>query len=97
VELASKSDPSSWTVVGIGTTGVLPTTGQPDSFALGLCPVEIYIDGFFVTPTEGSSSLHGLIPRDIVGVELYNKMEAPAAYRRQGLACKVLLIWRKYG
>jgi hypothetical protein len=94
--------PGHWTIVGMGVTPIMstPQKRQPDSSALGLCPVDIYVDGMFQSGAEASGGLARqlpeMMPRDIAGVELYNIGEAPAAYRRLGNACKVLLIWTKY-
>jgi hypothetical protein len=97
VELATKAIPNSWMVVGMGVTPIPPKNSkEPDSMATGLCPVDVYIDGLFVPPQDEVSPLRDLLARDLAGIELYNIGEAPAAYRRQGKACKVLMIWRKF-
>ncbi|HVX38641.1 MAG TPA: carboxypeptidase regulatory-like domain-containing protein [Gemmatimonadaceae bacterium] len=54
------------------------------------CPVNVYIDGFYYT-----DNLEAVPTEKITAAELYAKGSEPPAYRRQGKACKTLLLWTK--
>lgn len=54
------------------------------------CPLDIYIDGFYF-----KANLEAVPTESITAAELYAKGSEPPAYRRQGMACKVLLLWTK--
>ena len=103
IRVERAKEPGHWTIVGMGTTGIMSKQGRglsPDSQALGLCPVDIYLDGVFQSGDDANGGmarqLPEIMPRDVAGIELYNKGEAPPAYRRLGNACKVLLIWSRF-
>lgn len=75
------STPGELHIEALGPSGIL-FDSKP------VCPVDVYLNGFIYR-----ESLEVLSTRTVLGVELYDKGAAPPQYRRQGKACKVLLIW----
>jgi hypothetical protein len=52
------------------------------------CGVNVYVNGLH-------STLDGILPRDLLGVEYYEASNAPVKYRRAFSTCPVLLLWLK--
>lgn len=63
----------------------------------GICPVNLYLDGFFL-PMDGFSSIDRFVPIETVeAIEVYRRpAEMPAEFLSSG-ACGVVAIWTRRG
>ena len=72
-------------ILGFGRTREGP---HPAPFGVAPCGVDTFVNGLW-----SDGSLDGLRARDLLGVEYYEAVNAPAQFRRSGRTCPVVVLW----
>jgi hypothetical protein len=70
--------------------GFESSSGARPSPPNGKCGVDVYVNGH-----HSIEALDGIRPRDLLGVEYYQRGSAPVKYRRAFSICPILLLWLK--
>lgn len=64
------------------------------SLASGVCPMQYYVDGIFMTP--GSFTVDEIAPDMLEAVEVFRgPSEIPARFRQRDTACGLIVIWTR--